>query len=75
MLQQTATILRNGKKELVHFVSTEVFLRQILFTVRIVVVKTDSHPLILVCSSNLISAEDIIQLYATRFSIEQLSSR
>lgn len=68
--QQTATILRYGKKELVHFVSAEVFLRQIPFTVKIVVVKTASHPLILVCSSSLISAEDIIQLYAARFCIE-----
>lgn len=70
MPQQTATILRYGKKELVHFVCTEVFLREIPSMVKIVVVKTASHPLILVCSSVLISAEDIIQLYAARFSIE-----
>lgn len=67
---QTASILRYGKEEIVHFVSTEIFLRQIPFPVKVVTVKTASYPLILVCSSMTISPEDIIQLYAARFSIE-----
>jgi len=67
---QTASILRYGKEKIVHFVSTELFLRQAPFPVKVVVVKTASNPLILVCSSETISAEDIIQLYAARFSIE-----
>lgn len=70
MPQQTATILRYGKKGVVHFVTAEVFLRQVALAVKVVVVKTASRPLILVCSSNSISAQDIIQLYAARFSIE-----
>jgi hypothetical protein len=68
--QQTASILRYGKKELVHFVSAEVLLREIPFAVKIVVIKTASHPLIVICSSTDLKAEDIIQLYAARFSIE-----
>ena len=67
---QTASILRYGKEEVVHFVSTELFLRKIPFPVKVVVVKTASNPLILVCSSETISPEDIIELYAARFSIE-----
>jgi hypothetical protein len=67
---QTARILRYGKEEAVYFVSTELFLRQVPFPVKVVVVKTASNPLILVCSSVTISAEDIIHLYAARFSIE-----
>jgi hypothetical protein len=67
---QTAVILRYGKKEPVQFVSADLFLRQIPFAVKIVVVKTASQPLILVCSDINLSAENIIQLYAARFSIE-----
>ena len=59
-----------GQEEDVHFVSTKVFLRQVSFPVKVVVVKTALNPLTLVCSSETICAEDIIQLYAARFSIE-----
>jgi len=67
---QTAYILRYGNKEIVHFVSIKVLLREIPFAVKIVVVKTASHPLILICSSTDLEAQAIIELYAARFSIE-----
>jgi len=70
MFQQIVAIIRYGKKEVVHSVTTEVFLRQVPLAVKVVVVKTAFLHLILVCSSNSISAQDIIQLYAGRFSIE-----
>lgn len=70
MPQHTDAILHYGKKEVVHSVTTDVFLGQDPLAVKVITVKRASNPLIPVCSSNSIPAQDNIQLYANGFSIE-----
>lgn len=69
MPQHIDAILRYGNKEVVHSVTTEVFLRQDRqdpLAVKVITVKRASNPLIPVC----IPAQDNIQLYANGSSIE-----
>jgi hypothetical protein len=68
--KHTDAILRYGNKEVVHSVTTEVFLRQVPLAVKVITVKRASNPLIPVYSSNSIPAQDNIQLYANWSSIE-----
>lgn len=70
MPQHTDAILHYGKKEVVHSVTTEVFLRQVSLAVKVITVQRASNPLIPVCSLNSVPAKDNIQLYANGFSIE-----
>lgn len=67
---QTASICLYGTVRLVEYVTAEVYLRHVNLPVRVVVVKTGSKPLILFSTSVLMRAEDIIELYGARFSIE-----
>jgi hypothetical protein len=67
---QTSSIFLYGSMRLVHYVATEVYLRNVPFPVKVVVVKTSGKPLILMSSSTLLRPEDIIELYGARFSIE-----
>lgn len=67
---QTASICLYGSTRLVEYVSAELYLRHVSFPVRVVVVKTSGKPLILFSTSTLMRAEDIIELYGARFSIE-----
>lgn len=67
---QTASICLYGSTRLVEYVSVEVNLRHVSFPVKVVMVKTGGKPLILFSTSILMRAEDIIELYGARFSIE-----
>lgn len=68
--RQTASICLYGTTRLVEYVSAEVYLRHVSFPVKVVVVKTAGKPVILFATLLLMRAEDIIELYGARFSIE-----
>ena len=67
---QEAEVTRYGKTGPVRYVEEILLLSGIPEPVKVVVVKTKGEPLILVCTALHITAVDVIELYAARFTIE-----
>lgn len=67
---QTVTAHLYGKMHEVSVVVRDVWLRDVTEKVRVVVAEGNTRPVLLVCTDLTMTAEQILELYAARFSLE-----
>lgn len=68
--RQPVEVMLYGKLETLQIVVRDVYLRDIKELIRVVVIETATKPLLLMATDLSLSAEQIIEIYGSRYSIE-----